>query len=106
RMLILVALIGGLFAAALRLASRLFSPGQLALPIAGLWLVVLVTMLFVTPGASHLITWPLLFMLAGMHLHRIARLEKVPVSWQLLLFTLMPVPLLIIWTQLVYAIFL
>lgn len=106
RMLVLALLTMAAFGVALWLARKIFTRMELVLPILALWLAALFTILLWMPGASYILMWPLLFILLGIHLERYCAEKRVPAWYGHLARVVLPLPLLIIWTQLVYAVFL
>lgn len=106
RMLLFILQIFTAFGVALWLARKIFTRMELVLPVLGLWLVALIGISMWMPGASYILMWPLLFILLGIHFERYCTQQHLPVWCHGLARVVLPLPLLIIWTQLVYAVFL
>lgn len=94
------------FILALHYAGKYFARFDIMLPILALWLIVLIGVFIRMPGASYILMWPLLFMLAGIHLERYYVGRSMPTGLAIAASIVFPLPLLIIWSQLVYAILL
>ena len=94
------------FMLALHYAGKFFARLDVVLPILALWLIVLTGIFIKMPGASHILMLPLLFMLCGIHLDRYCTRKNLPSGIRLAGSIVFPLPLLIIWSQLVYAILL
>jgi hypothetical protein len=94
------------FILALHYAGKFFARFDIMLPVLALWLIVLIGIFIRMPGASHILMLPLLFMLIGIHVERYCAGKHLPVGVGIAASIVFPLPLLIIWSQLVYAILL
>ncbi len=105
-LLLFVLVNAAVFILALHYAGRFFARFDIVLPILTLWLIVLIGVFVRMPGASHILMLPLLFMLIGIHLERYSWGKHLPAGAGIAASIVFPLPLLIIWSQLVYAILL
>ena len=97
---------GAVFILALHYAGKFFARLDIVLPILALWLIVLTGIFIKMPGASHILMLPLLFTLLGIHLDKYCADRHLSSGLRLAGSIVFPLPLLIIWSQLVYAILL
>ncbi len=105
--LLLFAMINAaVFVLALHYAGRFFARFEIVLPILALWLIVLIGIFIRMPGASYILMLPLLFMLLGIHFEKYCADRHLSSGLRLAGSIVFPLPLLIIWSQLVYAILL
>ncbi|MES2625351.1 MAG: M28 family peptidase [Pseudomonadota bacterium] len=97
---------GAVFILALHYAGRFFARFDIVVPVLALWLLILIGVFYRMPGASYILMWPLLFMLIGIHLEKYCAGKNLPAGLGIAASIVFPLPLLIIWSQLVYAILL
>jgi hypothetical protein len=97
---------GAVFILALHYAGKFFARFDIVLPVLALWLVALIGIFIRMPGASYILMLPLLWMLIGMHVEKYCSGKDLPAGAGIAASIVFPLPLLIIWSQLVYAILL
>jgi hypothetical protein len=105
-LLLFVLVNAAVFILALHYAGKFFARLDIVLPILALWIILLIGIFIRMPGASYVLMLPLLFILLGIHFQRYCHRKHLPAGIDLVAGIIFPLPLLIIWGQLIYAILL